>query len=101
MKPAFRFIALAAIAFFASHTSQAQRFDVKWGDNARLKYDFEDAVPLNNGQFILLKLKAGARKLFSNDIAVQPILVLVDKNMENISEVEIAIDEKSATLKGL
>ncbi|RYY42647.1 MAG: hypothetical protein EOO06_20865, partial [Chitinophagaceae bacterium] len=101
MKLPFRFPLLLGISLLFLCPLQAQRFDVKWGDNARLKYDFEDAVPLPNGQYILLKLKSGGMKLFSGNVDVQPILVLVDKNMENVKEAEIAIGEKNASLKGL
>ena len=82
------------------HT-QAQKFNVNWGDNAKLKYDYEDAVPLNDGKFIILKFKAGKRSFFGGGGAsFEPILVLVDKNMESINENELAIEEKNASFKG-
>ena len=80
----------------------AQKFRLTWGDNAQLKFDFEDAVPLSNNQFIILKLKASNKSpLFGAGIADQhPMLVLVDNNMEAISERELPIQEKNASLKG-
>jgi hypothetical protein len=86
----------------AGDTVLAQKFNVSWGDNARLKYDFEDAVPLSNNQFIILKLKgSGKLSLFGGGVAEQqPILALVDKNMEAITEREIPIQEKGASFKG-
>ncbi len=85
-----------------SVSADAQKFKVAWGDNARLKYDFEDAVPVNNNQFIILKLKGSSKiSLFGGgNVQQEPILVLVDKNMEVVSERELPIDEKNASLKG-
>ena len=78
----------------------AQQFDISWGDNAKLKYDFEDAVPVGNGQLIVLKLKAVARSFFGGNVDQQPILVLVDKNMNVLVEKELPIQESNAKLKG-
>ncbi len=83
-----------------SLSSTAQKFNINWGDNAKLKYDFEDAVPLGNGQFIVLKLKTGARSLFGGQVEQQPILVLINKNMETVLEKELPIQENNASLKG-
>ncbi len=78
-----------------------QSFKVSWGDNARLNYDFEDAVPVSNGQFIILKLKSSGRlSLFGGNTSQQPIVVLVDKNMETLLEKELPIEEKNASIKG-
>lgn len=85
-----------------SLSAGAQKFNVTWGDNARLKYDFEDAVPVNNNQFIILKLKGSSKiSLFGGGgVQQEPILVLVDKNMETVTERELPIEEKNASLKG-
>jgi hypothetical protein len=94
--------ALMIIAVFTM-SSAAQKFNVSWGDNTRLKYDFEDAVPLSNGQFLILKLKVETKiALFGigGSVEQQPILVLVDKNMEPVLERDIVIEEKNAFLKG-
>ena len=92
----------AALLFAAclSLSSVAQKFNIAWGDNAKLKYDFEDAVPLANGQFIVLKLGLSSRPLFGGRPEQQPILVLIDKNLETIVEKELPIEEKNASLKG-
>ena len=93
-------VTLSVIAV-TGNMALAQKFNVTWGDNARVKYDFEDAVPLGKGQFIILKLKtSGKSTLFGGSAEQQPILVLVDKNMEAISEREIVIQEKASSLKG-
>ena len=85
----------------ASFTNlNAQKFNVSWGDNAKLKYDFEDAVPVANSQFIVLKLKAGSRSMFGGTTEQQPILVLIDRNMETVVEKDLRIEEKNASLKG-
>src|SRR5688572_14404416 len=78
----------------------AQKFKVSWGDNAKLKYDFEDAVPLINNQFLVLKLKSSPKlSLFgAGSVQQEPSLVLVDKNMETLNEREIPIEEKNASL---
>jgi hypothetical protein len=86
-------------AIFISNTV-AQRFNVKWGDNSRMNFDFVDAVPLMNGQFIVLKLKHGPKMSFGKKEDLRPIFVLVDKNMESIQEKEIEIEEKNATDRG-
>jgi hypothetical protein len=98
----YRIIVLLIMITAAGDTVLAQKFNVSWGDNARLKYDFEDAVPLSNNQFIILKLKgSGKLSLFGGGVAEQqPILALVDKNMEAITEREIPIQEKGASFKG-
>jgi uncharacterized protein YxeA len=80
-----------------STSVKAQTFDISWGDNAKLKYDFDDAVPLANGKTLVLKLKT--RTTFgSSDYT--PILMLVDNNMETIKEAELQVEEKNANLKG-
>ena len=89
--------------FFAAiliSNAVAQRFNVRWGDNSRLNFDFVDAVPLANGQFIVLKLKHGPKMSFGKPEDLRPIFVLVDKNMESIREKEIEIEEKNATDRG-
>ena len=93
--------ALLLISVFCT-LATAQKFKVSWGDNARLQYDFEDAVSVNNDQFIILKLKGSARlSFFGNaDADQQPILVLVDKNMGMLKERELPIEEKNSILKG-
>lgn len=102
MHSIIRILAALILVASAGLTASAQKFKVTWGDNARLKYDFEDAVPVNNDQFIILKLKGSAKiSLFgAGQAEQQPILVLVDKNMETIVEKELPIEEKEARLKG-
>lgn len=96
------FITALLLLIISGQSATAQKFNVNWGDNARLKYDFEDAVPLANNQFIILKLKSsGKLSLFGGGVVEQqPILVLVDKNMEAVTERELAIQERGASLKG-
>ena len=94
---------LTAILLFASCLSlnaHAQKFKATWGDIAKVKYDFDDAVPLANGQFIILKLKATSRSVFARSSSQQPILVLVDKNLETVTEKELPIEDDNASLKG-
>ena len=93
-------LTLILLLAFAFNDGFSQKFNVNWGDNAKLKYDYEDAVPLNNGNLIVLKFKAGKRSLFGGSVEIQPILVLVDKNMETLKENELAIEDKNASFKG-
>lgn len=89
------FIALIAIS------GKTQSFDVSWGDNAKLKYEFDDAVPLANGKTLVLKLKSsGGVSLFGGSVKYVPILMLVDNNMETLKETELEIEEKNSSLKG-
>ena len=93
-------LVLVCCCMVMSTNLSAQKFNIAWGDNAKLKYDFEDAVPLANGQFIVLKLGLSSRPLFGGRPEQQPILVLIDKNLETIVEKELPIEEKNASLKG-
>ena len=95
-----RTAAVLVVAAFLHLSANAQKFNIAWGDNAKLKYDFDDAVPLANGQFIVLKLQSGARPLFGGSPAQQPILVLINKNLETVVEKDLPIKEKNASLKG-
>lgn len=94
-----RLTLILLLAFVCNH-GFSQKFNVSWGDNAKLKYDYEDAVPLNNGNLIVLKFKAGKRTIFGGSAEIQPILVLVDKNMETLKENELSIEDKNASFKG-
>jgi hypothetical protein len=95
-----RIISAFVLITILSHSTEAQKFNVAWSDNAKLKYDFEDAVLANSNQLIVLKLKAASRSLFGGRTEQEPILVLIDKNMETVVEQELQIEEKNASLKG-
>ena len=85
---------------FSSLKSSAQSFDVSWGDKAKLKYDFDDAVTVAGGKTIVLKLKISRGSIFGGSSSVNPTLMLLDANSEVIKESELELDEKNATLKG-
>jgi hypothetical protein len=78
----------------------AQSFDVSWGDKAKLKYDFDDAVPIGGGKTIVLKLKASGGGLFGGGVKYTPILMLVNENTETLKENELSIEEKNSVIKG-
>lgn len=99
MKPIF-YCLFSLCSFFFSADIQAQSFSVKWGDNSKLKYDFDDAVPVSNGKYIILKLEAKRAGMFSGTPKLTPTIVLVGPDMDQISEQEIPIEEKNAVLKG-
>jgi hypothetical protein len=89
---------LVAICFTAN--LQAQTFDVSWGDKAKLKYDFDDAVPIGGGKTIVLKLKSSGGGMFSGAIKYTPIFMLVNENTETLQERELVIEEKNSSIKG-
>ncbi|HEV7738362.1 MAG TPA: hypothetical protein VGO47_13440, partial [Chlamydiales bacterium] len=78
----------------------AQKIKVTWGDNSRLNYDFDDAIPLRSGNNLILKLKTTTASIFARPVA-EPSLVLVNSNMVTLKEAAIQIDERDAELKGL
>ncbi|MGZ5192098.1 MAG: hypothetical protein ACXWCZ_13905, partial [Flavisolibacter sp.] len=93
------------LLLMAATTASAQKFNVKWGDNTKIKYDFDDAVPVSDGKFIILKLKATRQvSVFGlgsgSTPPVNASLVLVGPDMSQILEKELVIEEKNASLKG-
>src|SRR2546429_517156 len=88
-------IVLIAIVFSVS--TNAQNFKVSFSDNTKMKYDFDDAVSLSNGQYIILKLK---EKRSWGKVEYETILVLVSPDMEEITEKELPIEEKNSSLGG-
>lgn len=84
----FAFLLLFSIPFCSS----AQKFKVTWGDNSRIKDEFDDAVPLRNGKYIVLKTTT-AVAMFSRGPA-SPKLLLIDKSMVQQKEMELGIDER-------
>ena len=68
----------------------AQTFNVKWSEQSKFSDDFDDAVPLSNGGYIVLKIKT--RKGIVS-ISPQPNLVLVNKNMVQTKEVSLQIED--------
>ncbi len=78
----------------------AQTFDVTWSDKMRLKYDFDDAVPIGDGKTIVLKLKIVRASIFNGGGSATPIFMLVNEKTETLKEVELQIEEKYAILKG-
>ncbi|MDB5202096.1 MAG: hypothetical protein JWQ27_1505 [Ferruginibacter sp.] len=96
-----RSLFVSILVFFAAFTSPAQTFKVAWGDNTKMKFDFDDAVPLADGKFIVLKLESKGRAgLFNYSVEYRPILMLIDKNMETIVEKELQIEDGNSNIKG-
>jgi hypothetical protein len=84
-------------------TTYAQKFDVKWGDNAKMKFDFDDAVPLANGKFLILKIEYKQRAFgFGKrpELNYSASLVLVGADMATIDEKDLSVDENDASLRG-
>ena len=80
--------------------ANAQSFNVSWSDNMRLKYDFDDAVPIGDGKTIVLKLKIVRGSIFNGGGSTTPIFMLVNSNTETLKEVELEVEEKNAVIKG-
>jgi hypothetical protein len=91
-------VAPVLLCFILTTDVKAQTFDVSWGEKAKLKYDFDDAVPLANGKTLVLKLES-KKKMF-RAAEVTPTILLVDANMETIKESEIEVEEGRSTIKG-
>lgn len=92
---------LTAILFthFFSNELLAQKFSLAWSDNTKLKYDFDDAVQLDNGTFIVLKSTANGG-MFGAAKPPRLSLVLVSKNMDVIKESELEIDASRYSAMG-
>jgi hypothetical protein len=90
---------LATVSFYTKDI-HAQKFDVSWGDKAKLKYEFDDAVPIGGGKSIVLKLKSSGGGMFGGSIKVTPIFMLVNENTETLKENELLIEEKNAVIQG-
>lgn len=93
-------LCLICIFTFFSAGSHAQTFSINWGAKARLKYDFDDAVSLSNGNFIVLKLEEKGGGMFSRAKVIRH-LMLVDKTGETLNETPLDLDESVSTGKGL
>src|SRR5205085_5866800 len=93
---------LAGLCMLVQLTSTAQKLNVKWGDNAKLKYDFDDAVPLADSKYMILKLEAKQTgRLFGGpSVEYDPSIVLVGPDMEQLSEKKLSIEEKMSNLRG-
>jgi hypothetical protein len=73
-------------------TMNAQKFNVRWGEKAKLlKNDFDNAIALPNGNSIMLKTE-GRITVFNRKLKY--VLLLVDKNLETIKESEVEFDSK-------
>jgi hypothetical protein len=91
-------LVLALVCLSAFTTVTAQNFDVKWSVQEKLKNDYDDAIPLDNGNMIVHKtiFKAG----FMSSKPPKNFLNIVDKNMETLVEYELEVEEKNAYMKG-
>ncbi len=99
MNKIFGSVFIIAIAF-APIPLSAQKFDIKWSDNTKIKHDFDDAVQLDNGNFIVLKttVKAGIG-LYGGGKSTLALL-LVGKSMDVIKETALEIDVKKFSPMG-
>lgn len=81
-------------------TASAQNFNISWGETAKMKDDFDDAVSVSGGKSIVLKTTT-KRTLFSIGRSKSTVtLLLVDKQMETLKENEIEVEEKENVLTG-
>ncbi len=98
MKSLLLIVSLLATQFFFNDLF-AQKFSLAWSDNAKLKYDFDDAVQLDNGTFIVLKSTMGTG-IFGAAKPAKLSLVLVSKSMDVIKESELEIDASRYSAMG-
>ena len=91
---------LLSTAFFSPLSAQV--FKVKWGDNAKMKFDFDDAVPLSGGRYMILKMKEKRTMGFfgGGSVTYEPSVLLVSADMEQIDEKPVPIEEKNTVFKG-
>lgn len=93
------FLTVLLVTF--SNLTLAQKFKVSWGDVSKLKFDYADAVPLDDGKLIVLKFQIAKKNPFGLEADYHPILLLVDKNMQTLKEAPLVINEKNTNFKGL
>lgn len=64
-------IAVVIVFLMTAYSANAQNLKVSWGDNTKLKYDFDDAVQLGGGKMLILKLKD--KTYFGGKVTITPI----------------------------
>jgi hypothetical protein len=94
---------LFAVSVLTLLNCPAQQFNVSWGDDSKISDDYEDAVQLSNGNYLLLKQeKLKMFKVYNtNDLVPDPSIMLVGPDMKVIREAKLAVDEKNEVYHGL
>lgn len=82
------FCCLALLLSLGSTDLKAQVINVNWAEKSRVKFDYEDAVLLDNGNYIMRKSSQHIMQMAQNT------LVLLNNSMDVIKEKEIKFDEK-------
>jgi hypothetical protein len=82
----------------ATVTANAQSFNISWSNNTKMKYDFNDAVQLDNVNMMILKVKE--KKRFGSIPTYIPVLMLVNANKDILKENEISLKEINPTVIG-
>lgn len=93
MKFAFTFLLLSSVL-----TINAQKFNVSWSQDPKERSSFIDAIQLDNGNMIILKVKPKTR--MGEVINETPVLTLINKNMETVKESEIPVEGMLNYVKG-
>lgn len=94
MKPLIFLIVFAAL-FSTLHCS-AQQFKVTWADIPEKKWEYGDAIELNNGNSLSIKFEKEKMIRSLNSPPPDPIIVLVDPDMKVLKEKKYTIGEESA-----
>lgn len=82
------FCCLSLLMIFGSIDLSAQEIHVNWAEKSRVKFDYDEAVLLDNGNYIM-------RKSFQHLMqASKNTLVLLNNSMDVLKESEIKFDEK-------
>ncbi|MEO6682762.1 MAG: hypothetical protein ABIN48_08030 [Ginsengibacter sp.] len=92
-------ISFVFVMILSSLTINAQIFNLSWADETKMKYDFDDAVHLDDGEMLVLKLKE--KKNFGRLPTSIPVLMLVNDKKETIRENELPVGENYPVFVGL
>lgn len=84
-------ISISLLMIVFAFAVNAQNFDLSWADETKMKYDFDDAVQLDDGFMLVLKLKE--KKNFGRLPTSIPVLMLVNDKKETIRENEMPVGE--------
>lgn len=99
MRSAIRLkIASLILIIIATVTANAQSFNISWSANTKMKYDFNDAVHLDNGNLMILKVKE--KKRFGRLPTYIPVLMIVNANNDILKENEISLEENYPAIIG-
>lgn len=80
--------------------ANAQKFKVNFSENAKMRYEFDDAAMLDNGQYIVLKSEPKGGGMFSGRISWKTSLTLINSDMSVNTEKDLEVDDKKSDVGG-